>query len=360
MYPNSSILKKPRFGVITQIFVLLHYSYDDFQPVLLEALNKPNITTSQRTRLINMKALYEFYIPICLWYMIAIRSKDKDLIKKAQGLLSIALISLESNIYLRAIFLSLSLRRYFMKSGHPIKEIFGDASYLNEEKGEISLSNLSASLLRQQTKLNNSEETSKSYKMVGLARTICEELNEDLGFRNDLSLKEKRGMVDHNDLRIPTLVLKAKELIILMTGNWTEYPILKGKIHFYPSKSKVELVSGVPSKVILNESMDIKEIIENETEKLNTLLSPVVRANRDANRMENNEIPLDYEIISHEQRGGSNWYSLLSITGRVSEHEEEELDVYKLDFYWENTGNALEGERAQAQMQEFFNADLNE
>ncbi len=349
MYPNSTILKKPRFGVIMHLFVLIHYAYNEIRPNLHSAIKDPTLTTSQRTRLTSMRHLFEFYIPTCLWYMLAIRSKDKVLLKKAMIMLSIALITLESNIYLRAVFLSLSVRWHLMKSGHPASNIFEDPSLLNEEVGEISLSNLAQSLSRKQAKLNSPTETSMAYKLVGLARLACQDLNEELGFRSDTSLKEKRGLVDRNDARVPILVAKGTSLILDVRGQWKEYPALRGNVYFYQARNKIELVAGAPSRLILRGNIDINEIVDFEVEKLNTLFSPVARQNNveplPAAIGFRPALPVEYEITSHVERGGTTYFIVIHHDGRRTEHEEDDLDMIKLDTYWTNEGYNLQRQR---------------
>lgn len=341
IYPTSSILKKPRYGVIMHLFVLLHYAYARSKTYISRVLSDSSLTVAQRVRLRNFQVLFEFFVPVCIKYALGIRSKSETAFEEAQKFLCLALLLLGSNTYFRAVVLSMSLCRYWKRVIHPIRDVLSDPSHYNEEVGEISLSNLSQSLVRQTQKYLSAEETSKQYKKVGLARLVSLELNEDLGFKTDSAFKERRGSVNPDDPRVSKLAQKLIELIDQAKGNWAQYPPLSGNNHFYPALEKVVPVASIPTKPIFNENVDIGELVTQQIAKLNALFSPPARpldhSESESESAEARELPDDYAILSHDIRAGTHWYRVSSDIG-VTEYAEEELDETKVDEYWESIG----------------------
>ena len=92
----------------------------------------------------NILDLVEFYIPIFLDYMVALKLGDWDTMKRMLHRAFVVLLSFDSGLYSNGIATHLLHLEYLERSGHPIFALVREDTYLlNEECVEISNSWLS-------------------------------------------------------------------------------------------------------------------------------------------------------------------------------------------------------------------------
>lgn len=316
-------------------------AYESIKQKLSECLQRKDLFALQISRLKHFQALFDFYIPCCLRYMLSIRHPNEEVRDREAHFLLIAIMSLRSNNYARALLLSLSIRRYWRLTDHPASFIEGPC--INEETGEILLSNLAGSV-HQLGQFADTDSTSVNFQKVGLARVTSSELFDQLNFKTDSMSKERRGRVSPDDPRIPKLARKMNDLIeSILENTWKQYPVLGSGKHFYERAASVQLVQEgrfVPTLITLNWDFenDLRKLV-NEVNSLNS--PPLVRRDESSEEssssvVDSDLLPESFYIESHEIRAGSYFYTIVDRnTERKQQCRENDLPEEAIDEYWE-------------------------
>jgi len=167
---------------------MLNVAYPDIRTQLDEAIKESRIQ-KYFSDLLNLRDIFEFYIPVIRDYSAALHSNDWNSIFSMQLKIFWVILSLERSpfLYVRALLLHFSQLEYFKDKLPQIYTVITqNPSSFNEEEGEIALSVLAHSVVTDNFK-SKINKLSTNFQLIHLYRQISSESDKD--FDNHITLR---------------------------------------------------------------------------------------------------------------------------------------------------------------------------